>query len=95
MKDKKRALRRHHKERVYLKRRERIRRTWWSPNADTVESREAWLDKMHWMKSTGTPCSCWMCSDETKYRTYRASHKRKDAILIKEFLNDIQGENDV
>ena len=44
------------------------------------------LAKEHWTnvyRSTGTPCSCWMCS----YNKYnRLDYKRETRRIIKEFL---------
>jgi hypothetical protein len=37
-------------------------------------------------KTSATPCSCWMCSKEMKYK--RHEQKREDQRLIQEGLNE-------
>ena len=81
MKDKKRAYRRYKKEMV-LKRRAK---KWYSgDNMFSIGKTQSWAEYWNevkkgeidcWLRHTGKPCSCWMCSE--KYQRPTGEEVRK------------------
>ena len=83
MKNKKRALRRHHQKRIYKKRREERAAFWWG-DIKNRSDRDYWLDQLHWLKHTGSLCSCYWCQGD-KYRDLRHRHKLDLDKITKEY----------
>ena len=72
---KKRSIRRHHRERIYRKRKKKCQ-VWWGCDHDEV------FYKM--MINTPTPCSCFMCGNPRRHFGERTLQERKSDLDLQE-----------
>lgn len=81
MKDRKRAYRRYKKE---IKFKKRIKNWARGSYSFGYKNREEWIDAIlkgetsTFLRTTGTPCNCWMCSGENKYQRPQKQYIKKE-----------------
>lgn len=84
-----RAERRHHRDRLIVKRfKEEHRRSWFMRDENTEERRSENLRRAKLRTNTAKPCSCWMCCNPRKNAGNSAAGKTWQEVRAQLNQND-------
>lgn len=89
MKNTKRALRRHHRERIRKAREEQLKQWHFHPS-DDLEARKKWIyNASRFMINTCPNCSCPMCGNPRRHFSVITRQEQRNKLNFEEEVNDL------